>query len=84
VISPLGRRLISLGIHNVALSFVGVNGREERQMVEDLIAQHPETWQSEWLRFRARAFKDERLSGWADYYEKVQNEVTRSYQCAEA
>jgi type IV secretion system protein VirB4 len=84
VISPLGRRLISLGIHNVALSFVGVNGREERQMVEDLIAQHPETWQSEWLRFRARAFKDERLSGWADYYEKVQNEVTRSYQYAEA
>ena len=36
VISPLGRRLISLGIHNVALSFVGVNGREERQLVEDL------------------------------------------------
>jgi type IV secretion system protein TrbE len=32
MISPLGRRLISLGLHNVALSFVGVNGREERQL----------------------------------------------------
>ena len=29
-----------------------------------------------------RALKDERLTGWADYYEKVQNEVERSYQCA--
>ena len=53
VISPLGRRLISLGIHNVALSFVGVNGREERQLVEDLVNEFPETWQSEWLRVRA-------------------------------
>ena len=84
VISPLGRRLISLGIHNVALSFVGVNGREERQLVEDLLAELPDTWQSEWLRVRAKALKDERLDGWADYYDKVQNEVERSFQCAKA
>jgi type IV secretion system protein VirB4 len=82
VISPLGRRLISLGIHNVALSFVGVNGREERQQVEDLQAELPDTWQSEWLRVRARALKDDRLQGWADYYEKVQSEVERSFPCA--
>jgi type IV secretion system protein VirB4 len=84
VISPLGRRLISLGIHNVALSFVGVNGREERQLVEDLQTELPESWQSEWLRVRARALKDERLDGWANYYDKVQNEIERCHQCAKA
>jgi type IV secretion system protein VirB4 len=84
VISPLGRRLISLGIHNVALSFVGVNGREERQLVEDLLVRFPDTWQSEWLRARARTLKDDRLAGWGDYYEKVQNEFERNYQCAKA
>ena len=84
VISPLGRRLIALGIHNVALSFVGVNGREERQLVEDLLAEYPDTWQSEWLRMRAKALKDERLEGWADYYDDVQQEMERSHQCAKA
>jgi hypothetical protein len=43
----------------------------------------PETWQSEWLRLRAQSLKDERLTGWADYYEKVQREFERSHQCAE-
>jgi type IV secretion system protein VirB4 len=84
VISPLGRRLISLGIHNVALSFVGVNGREERQLVEDLLVRFPDTWQSEWLRARARTLKDDRLAGWGDYYEKVQNEFESNNQCAKA
>lgn len=73
-ISPLGRRLISLGIHNVALSFVGVNGREERQLVEDLIQQSPFGWQSAWLRYRAAALKDEQLLDWAVYYEQIQKE----------
>ena len=82
VISPLGRRLVSLGIHNVALSFVGVNGREERQLVEDLIQEFPAAWQSEWLRQRARTLRDERLDGWADYYERVQQEAERRHLCA--
>ena len=82
VISPLGRRLVSLGIHNVALSFVGVNGREERQLVEDLIQEFPAAWQSEWLRQRARTLRDERLDGWADYYERVQQEAERRNPCA--
>ncbi len=82
VISPLGRRLISLGMHNVALSFVGVNGREERQLVEDLLNEFPETWQSEWLRKRARSLNDELLDGWADHYEKIQKQFPRSHQCA--
>jgi type IV secretion system protein TrbE len=83
LISPLGRRLISLGIHDVALSFVGINGREERQLVEDLIAQFPETWQSAWLRVRAAALKDDRLEGWANYYDEIQAELERRHQCVE-
>jgi type IV secretion/conjugal transfer VirB4 family ATPase len=81
-ISPLGRRLISLGIHNVALSFIGVNGREERQLVEDLIEQFPDTWQSEWLRLRAQTMKDTRLAGWADYYEQIESQLERKHKCA--
>jgi type IV secretion system protein VirB4 len=81
-ISPLGRRLISLGIHNVALSFIGVNGREERQLVEDMIEQFPDSWQSEWLRLRAQIMKDTRLAGWADYYEQIQSQLERKHLCA--
>ncbi|MBL8209781.1 MAG: conjugal transfer protein TrbE [Bryobacterales bacterium] len=84
VISPLGRRLISLGIHNVALSFVGVNGREERQQVEDLISEFPASWQSCWLRARAKLLKDERLAGWADYLDEVHDQLERKHQCARA
>ena len=84
VISPLGRRLISLGIHNVALSFVGVNGREERQLVEDLFSERPDTWQSDWLRMRAKALKDERLEDWAAYYDNIQIEFERNQLCAKA
>ncbi len=32
VVSKLGRRLVDLGVGKVALSWVGVNGREERQI----------------------------------------------------
>ena len=85
VISPLGRRLISLGIHNVALSFVGVNGREERQLVEDL---HGGT-----ARRRGRANGSEfapersRTNAWKagpTITSKVQNEFERSFPCAKA
>ena len=85
MISPLGRRLISLGIHNVALSFTGINGREERLLVEDLMDRFPASWQSEWLRVRAEALKDKRLAGWADYYERVREEMEGSNdRCDEA
>jgi type IV secretion system protein VirB4 len=84
VVSPLGRRLISLGIHNVALSFVGVNGREERQSVEDLMDEFPDEWQKRWLRIRAKALKDDGLESWADYYGKVQTEFERKSLCARA
>lgn len=60
VVSPLGRRLVDLGLGKVALSWVGVNGREERQIVESVMEEFPETWRSEWLRLKG-------LEKWADY-----------------
>ena len=62
VVSPIGRRLIALGLGGVALSFAGVSGREERQLAENTMDQYGDQWQPEWLRMRG-------LSDWADYYE---------------
>src|SRR5579862_79759 len=42
VVSKLGRRLVDLGVGKVALAWVGVNGREERQIVESVMQQCPE------------------------------------------
>jgi type IV secretion system protein VirB4 len=62
VVSPVGRRVISLGLGGVALSFVGVNGREERQRAEEAMDQFGERWAGEWLRMRG-------LQEWAAYLE---------------
>jgi type IV secretion system protein VirB4 len=56
--------LISLGLGGVSLSFVGVNGKQERQIAEELMSQHGSAWQAKWLRTRG-------LSDWADYLEPV-------------
>jgi type IV secretion system protein VirB4 len=64
VISKLGRRLVDLGAGRVALSWVGVNGREERQIVEGVMDSHPQSWRSEWLRLKG-------LHPWADYLEQI-------------
>jgi len=64
-VSPEGRRMISLGLGKVALSFVGVNGVEQRQAVETVMSHYPDAWQSEWLRMRG-------LEEWANYYEQLQ------------
>jgi type IV secretion system protein VirB4 len=60
VVSPVGRRMIALGLGGVALSFVGVSGREERTTLEDVIERHGLTWPAEWLRMRG-------LRDWAEY-----------------
>jgi type IV secretion/conjugal transfer VirB4 family ATPase len=75
VLSPLGRRLIGLGLGEVAISFVGINGREEREQAELLMNQHGDGWQGEWLRRRGR-------SDWAAYYEELDSDFRRK-QCAE-
>jgi hypothetical protein len=60
----------------VALSWVGVNGREERQIVEAVIESHAQSWRSEWLRLKG-------LGPWADYLEQITPEEEVSL-CASA
>jgi type IV secretion system protein VirB4 len=67
VVSPEGRRLISLGLGGVALAFVGVNGQEERDRVDAIIAAHPENWRGCWLR-------EHGLSDWAEWFEELEAE----------
>jgi type IV secretion system protein VirB4 len=50
--SPLGRRLIGLNLGPVALSFVGMAGREAMTMVNELRSAHSARWPGEWLRRR--------------------------------
>jgi type IV secretion system protein VirB4 len=76
VISPLGRRLIDLGLGPVALSFVGINGQEERGLLEKLIHKRPDTWREEWLRLRG-------LPSWADYLQSIQLHKEEKSQCSE-
>jgi type IV secretion system protein VirB4 len=68
VVTSLGRRLVDLGIGRVALSWVGVNGREERQLVESVIEEFPSEWRSEWLRLRG-------LPRWADYLDRMEKSL---------
>ncbi len=76
IVSPLGRRMVSLGLGKVALSFVGVNGREERRRAEQVMEAFGITWPGEWLRVRG-------LEDWADYYEQLEQH-REEYLCAEA
>ena len=76
VVSSLGRRLIDLGIGPVGLSWVGVNGREERQLVETVMEHHGENWRAEWLRLKG-------LAPWAEYLESITLEEETSL-CATA
>jgi type IV secretion system protein VirB4 len=63
VVSPVGRRLIALGLGGVALAFVGVSGREERTTLENVIERYGSSWPAEWLRMRG-------LPDWAAYLEE--------------
>jgi type IV secretion system protein VirB4 len=50
--SPLGRRLISLGLGPVALSFAGMAGRDAMTTANTLATNHGAAWPAEWLRAR--------------------------------
>ncbi len=69
ITSPLGRRLIGLGIGGVAMSFVGVSSVEQRNAATQLMTKYPETWQSEWLRERAFTTNSPMLREWAELLE---------------
>jgi type IV secretion system protein VirB4 len=63
--SPLGRRLMDLGMGDVALSFVGVDGKKDRLRIDALIKQHSDKWVYHWLKERG-------LSDWAEYWLSLQ------------
>jgi type IV secretion/conjugal transfer VirB4 family ATPase len=65
VVSKLGRRLVDFGIGKVALAWVGVNGREERQIVESVMERFPDSWRSHWLALKG-------LAKWAEYFNELQ------------
>jgi len=73
VLSPQGRRLIGLGLGKVALSFVGINGRQEREAAERLIDEAGDEWQHEWLTSRG-------IADWAAYYREL-NSTERGSVC---
>ena len=77
VLSPNGRRLISLGIGKVTLSFVGVNGAEERHAFDEVAASNPDTWRADWLRLRG-------LDKWAAYYAETEASSGEEFKCANA
>jgi len=75
VVSKLGRRLVDLGVGKVALAWVGVNGREERQIVENVMEQFGNAWRAEWLHLRG-------LQKWADYLRSLDEREEEEYVCA--
>ena len=78
VVSKLGRRLVDLNVGKVALAWVGVNGREERQIVEDVMRQYPDAWRYEWLRLKGQP-------RWAEYFKSLeQTEEEEVFLCAKA
>src|SRR5689334_24299752 len=79
IVSKLGRRLVDLGVGKVGLSWVGVNGREEREAVEKMMEKFPQGWRSEWLRLRG-------LNPWAEYFCSLEAESKQreAYLCANA
>jgi type IV secretion system protein VirB4 len=65
--SPLGRRLLDLGLGPLALSFVGASGREHLQLSRSLRALHGPRWPVEWLHQRG-------LHEWARRFEQWEEE----------
>lgn len=65
VVSPLGRRLVNLGLGKVALAWVGVNGAEERRLVENVMERCGDSWRAEWLRLKG-------IPQWAAYFESLE------------
>ena len=64
IISPKGRRLFSLGLGPVALSFVGASGAEDLVRVRKLKEKYGRQWPVQWL-------KERDLMDWAEAWENV-------------
>jgi type IV secretory pathway VirB4 component len=79
VTSPLGRRLVGLGLGGVALSFVGVSSVEDRKAAEDMMAKHrgDPLWVEQWLRYRAGLTGNIVMTQWADVLRRQTLELTQ-------
>jgi type IV secretion system protein TrbE len=75
VVSKLGRRLVDLGVGKVALAWVGINGREERQIAEAVMEQFGEGWRAEWLHLRS-------LEKWAEYLRSIEKRGRKEHTYA--
>lgn len=71
VVSPLGRRLISLALGQVALAFCGVSSPQDVTRVRELAAVNGDRWPLIWLQERLPAnIRD----GWIEYAERLLTE----------
>jgi type IV secretion system protein TrbE len=61
VTSPDGKRMVSLELQRLTLSFIASSSDRDRARVDELIAQNPVGWQADWLEERG-------LSDWAKVY----------------
>jgi type IV secretion system protein VirB4 len=66
--SPLGRRLVGLGLGGVALAFVGVSSVEDRTAAEAMMERfgNDPSWVEEWLRYRGARTGNTVMAQWAD------------------
>jgi type IV secretion/conjugal transfer VirB4 family ATPase len=74
VTSSVGKRMFTLGIGGVAMSFVGVSSVELRKKAQEMKAHHGVKWVVEWLRWRASTTKDKSLGLWAEHYNEQQQQ----------
>ncbi len=81
VTSPLGKRLITLGLGPVALAFVGVNGKAQRAQVRGVRMRFPDTWPAEWL--RAHSKQPEWANYWLSFTQPNETEVPNEIEAAE-
>jgi type IV secretion/conjugal transfer VirB4 family ATPase len=65
--SSLGKRLIDLGLGEVALSFLGVDSVNDRKFVDKLMTDFGDQWVYQWLKHRG-------LSKWADRWLEIYEE----------
>jgi type IV secretion/conjugal transfer VirB4 family ATPase len=73
VTSHLGHRLIDLGLGRLSLSFVGVDGADDRRRIDELIQQHGNRWVRQWL-------TEGNMPDWAAYWENLSAEYNALHE----
>ena len=73
--SALGRRLFTLGLGPVCLSFVGASGKDDVALARQLMAKHGQRWPAEWLRVNGRMRGWHGLERWGNELDFVLREA---------